>query len=150
MLQTAHHECTGSSSTANCELHLIVPEMVSHLWSSVEGELSRAMLSHDMDTDSLLTLCEAGDAQLWVIVSPTGGIVFTFATELITHLTGWKTTRITYGAGSNLDAMRMLMPQLEAWAVSQGCNNIEICGRRGWARVFPDYEVALTVFSKEF
>jgi len=149
MLQTPLQECTESSFTAETELHLIAPEMVSSLWSTVSRELERAINSPDMDIDSLRTLCEAGDAQLWVIVSTRGGVLFSFTTEVFTHLTGWKTARITYGGGSGLKTLQETLPQVEIWAASMGCDEIEIYGRKGWGRVFPDYTPTAVVFTKE-
>jgi len=38
------------------------------------------------------------------------------------------------------DHWSTLMVQLEEIARSNGCNEIEISGRKGWQRVLPDYE----------
>ena len=42
-------------------------------------------------------------------------------------------------AGGDLDALKGLYPYIEEYAQSDGCDAIEVWGRKGWARVGKEY-----------
>jgi hypothetical protein len=50
--------------------------------------------------------------------------------------------------GSPLSEWLDFLPVIENWAISQGCETIELIGREGWARVLPGFEKQAVVLRK--
>lgn len=46
------------------------------------------------------------------------------------------------------DALRVFRVYIEPWFEMKGCTSIHIVGRRGWARILPDYEERSVVLVK--
>jgi hypothetical protein len=56
-----------------------------------------------------------------------------FIVEIVEY-PGERTCQVTWAAG-DLDAIVATLPDLEAWAIQQGCTEILEEGHAGWARV---------------
>lgn len=52
-------------------------------------------------------------------------------------------------AGGNLDTIRRALPELDNLARDWGCDRVEIDGRRGWARIMPEYDIERVVLTKD-
>lgn len=59
------------------------------------------------------------------------------------------TTRIIYGlhtelqwimVGGNLEEVLKMVPDIEKWAKSMGCNKARFVGRKGWSKVLKDLD----------
>lgn len=53
-------------------------------------------------------------------------------------------------AGGDLEELTQAEVALSAWAKTQGCDGIEIIGRRGWSRTLKDYRESAVVLMKDF
>jgi len=53
-------------------------------------------------------------------------------------------------AGGDLDELMQAEVALSAWAKTQGCDGMEIIGRRGWSRQLKDYRESAVVLMKDF
>jgi hypothetical protein len=53
-------------------------------------------------------------------------------------------------AGGDLDELMQAEVALSAWAKTQGCDGMEIIGRRGWSRQLKDYRQSAVVLMKDF
>jgi len=53
-------------------------------------------------------------------------------------------------AGGDLDELMEAEVALCAWAKAQGCDGMEIIGRRGWSRQLKDYRQSAVVLMKDF
>lgn len=84
-------------------------------------------------TDILKALLDR-DMQLWIDES----------TAAVTTIIRYprKTTCLILAAGGDLDVLRRDLPLVEAWAKENGCDAMEVMGRKGWLRALPDYEQA--------
>ncbi len=49
----------------------------------------------------------------------------------------------------DLEELKSKQPEMERWAVSQGCKRVISGGRIGWGRVFPEYQSLGMLYYKE-
>lgn len=52
-------------------------------------------------------------------------------------------------AGGDLEELKSVQPQIERWAVAQGCSRCVAGGRPGWERIFTDYTKNGCLFFKD-
>lgn len=83
-----------------------------------------------------------GRAQLWC------GRESVIVTELIAY-PRLKACRIWLASGDMAELTKEMLPDVEAWASSEGCGRMEIVGRKGWRRVLSDYHEPSVVLEKE-
>jgi hypothetical protein len=73
-------------------------------------------------------------------------------TELLKSPTGIGIVNL-FLAGGNLAELQTLLPIIEAWAVSQGCQRAMCIGRKGWERTFvtkiAGWSPTMSVYEKE-
>ena len=67
---------------------------------------------------------------------------------MVAHPTGLKDGTIWLGGG-DLQEIRQLVPHTETWLQKEGCHRVLIRGRKGWARVFPEYQEEGIILMKE-
>jgi hypothetical protein len=77
----------------------------------------------------------AARAQLWCLGDPIRGIVIT---QILNTPHRWGLLWIASGKGLE-EGMQMLLEHIEPWLWKQGCEFIQIAGRRGW-KVLPGYK----------
>ena len=83
--------------------------------------------------------------QLWTVNDPPVACV---VTEIVSYPQA-KFCRVFFAAGTGTDWARPVIEQLEEWSKPLGCEGIEIVGRKGWAKLLPEFEVSY-MLSKEF
>lgn len=110
------------------------------------------MLAPAVERSGEATLCEvaeaieAGDAQLW-IAHDAERVGMAMVTRLNRTARG-LVCEIWQLGGANRGEWLGLLPQLEAAAKERGCVAVEIIGRRGWARLLPEYRETAVVLEK--
>jgi hypothetical protein len=87
---------------------------------------------------------EAGEAQFWRGT----------ASVIVTELQVYPLRRVLHawlGGGDLAEITGRMRPEIEAWAVRQGCSRVTIEGRLGWPRALRDhgYEAGSLICSKE-
>lgn len=91
--------------------------------------------------EDILAACSSGDMQLWATDK-------SFAvTTLIVYPR--RVTCLIALAGGDLDDLRQSLPLVEEWARHQGCDGIEVMGRKGWLKALPDYQQAQVHLRKD-
>lgn len=108
-------------------------EMVPIVWPEVASMLEDA-LSYGNGEYELVDIFEAvrsGAMQLWATEKSVA------VTTLIQYPR--RTTCLIAAAGGDLEDLKEHLPLVEEWAIWQGCDAIEVMGRKGWLRVLPDY-----------
>ena len=60
-----------------------------------------------------------------------------------------KTTCLIVLAGGSLETLRRCLPLVEEWARHQGCQAMEVTGRKGWLRELKDYSQSQVRLWKE-
>lgn len=107
--------------------------VVPDLWRFAEPFVLRA-LEHtfgELSADDIKNLCLGRDAQLWVITK--GTRVVGAGTTMLMPYPQMLVCRIITLAGNEFDAWKeMAHSQIEQWAVSQGCKDVEAYVRRGF------------------
>ena len=107
--------------------YLVPQEYIKNIYPDIDKYVDRLVpTSHGrFDKIDLLNDILSGKASLWTIVdedddNKINGIIFTE----ITIYPRTKMLSISYAAAD----------RLENWAVDNGCNSMEVTGRRGWVK----------------
>jgi hypothetical protein len=124
------------------------PNMAAGVWPHVAGFI-RGAVEHtgDFALDELRDSVLSGPSLLWIITSD-GEIKGAVITDLIVNQRGEKICDLVACGGKDLDSWRHLMPDLEKFAKSEGCQKVRLSGRRGWGRVFADFREAHVTYEK--
>ena len=147
-------QAQGPGSTASCskaELVAVPPDGVDGLWVIAEPLLALgASWSRKVSLEDVRERLGAGFGQLWLVFDPATSVVLcAFVSELVDYPSGYRAGRVVLLGGGSLERWRHFLPRIEQWAKQEGCRALEIVGRRGWKRVFPDYEHGETTIVKE-
>lgn len=140
-----------SSSSADApHLLAIEPNRVESAWPLAEPWLALALeRTEKLDLPTVLWACQQGDAQLWVAWDVVGReSLGALVTELADHPTGLRVARVLCLGGARFEEWAFRIRVLEEWARAEGCRALELVGRKGWGRVFPDYRPIEYVWSK--
>jgi hypothetical protein len=109
-----------------------------------------------LDVDQLRVMCSEGRTNLWLIYFPQelavdgnrGDFLAALVTEIQEHVNGWKAARIIALGGRQMERWVHLISGVEEWAVSWGCDSLEIVGRKGWGKLYPEFEPIEYVYAK--
>ena len=136
-------------------MHLvqIPPEAVPKLWPLAAPMLARAIAytggATSLDKE-LAALC-ARQKQLWMVVEGTEAKnrgVAAGITSLQENEDGGKTANIELLSGENMKAWFSLKDQFEDWARVEGCSDVRLWARKGWARHLPDFKLTHYIMRK--
>lgn len=129
-----------------CELFVVPPEQVGVAWPEIKRHITRVdHVAWDLN-DVLHDLMRA-KAQAWGVRD--GDEVLGFIVTRIENTYSHKYGLVWIVAGTGLDlGMPFYREVIEPWFWNEGCEWIELCGRKGWKRVIPDYEEAAVILRK--
>lgn len=143
---------SGSSSLGKSQVELVLiptrevyraaPICLKHLLAVIPYARGRMQIS------DVLQACYTGKSQLWMVSTEEGEVLAAAVTEIVAYPRRRVCSLFLLG-GCEMDRWTYLIDELEAWAKEQGCHVLEIQGRKGWGRVFPDYLETHRVFEKE-
>jgi hypothetical protein len=138
---------------------LIPAEDVPRVWGLVEPHLAKAFaLSPKITSDSALEACMNERSQLWLIWAPEdlaangerGVVLGGVLTDLCVYESDLKACRVIGCGGVEFERWgRKALEMIEKWALWEECTVVEMIGRKGWGRVFPDYAPVETTYAKE-
>lgn len=89
----------------------------------------------------LMEMCADGEAQLVAICGALGPVA-AGVTQVRRHEGGRRTCWVLALGGVAFGPWSAVIAAVERGAVRLGCTTVEFVGRRGWARVLPDYTAA--------
>ena len=123
------------------------PKQVHLIWPQVSHWIRAAIERGDLGTfDSVESDVLSGQAFLWLAWNEPD-IEAAVVTQLVkTERT--KSCVIVACGGKSAPNWSGLISQIESYAKAEGCDAVRIFGRSGWARVYPDYQVARVVLEK--
>lgn len=102
-------------------------------WDCAAPLIQRAVDLQDTHSlEDVKEAVDAGRAQLWC------GTHSALVTEIIVYPRK-KVCRIWMAGGLLWELKDDMLPAVEGWAKSKGCDAVEIIGRKGWQRVLDDY-----------
>jgi len=134
-------EESDSLSSSLAEWTLIPADGVDQVWSIAAPLLEKATKrTRKIDLTSLLKSARDGLMQIWLAYdAEEEDVLAAAATEMVTYSSGLKSARVILLGGRQLNRWSRLIDIIENWALSEGCSTVEIVGRRGWEKVYPDY-----------
>lgn len=113
------------------------------MWPRVEKALQKAIeTQREWPTKDLFDQLRGQRMQLWVV--PWDVVV---VTQIQTY-PGARICMIVLCGGENLETHMQDLGAIETWAKSLGCDEMRLQGRKGWNRIYPDYEPIATVMRK--
>lgn len=110
------------------------------VWSEVEPLLKKAIERRDGEFSiaDVLRFIREREMQLWIARDSR---IRAAAVSQIISYPQLKVCLFAYLGGDGMRFWKQAQPLIEAWAKSQGCQEIRSAGRRGWARVFGLQEI---------
>jgi len=128
------------SSPASVDLCGVPSADIDYVWDQVVPYLQKAL-----DRDDGLTDCahiyrklKSRDMQLWIAWD--GDVKGAGITQVAVYPNG-KVLQVLYASVETLSECLGWEPMLRAYARDTGCKYVDIIGRAGWRKIFPDYEV---------
>jgi hypothetical protein len=133
-----------------CQLACIPPDSVHLVWPRVAGLIEAAMRRGDLSSFAAVAAAvSAGRAQLWVACNSEGSEIAAATVTELHQPQRRKYCVIVACGGYDMTRWLHLLAPIEDWARAEGCDAMRIMGRKGWARVLPDYNVNRIVLEKE-
>ena len=122
-------------------------DQIPHVWEEVKGHVQRALDRGSNYTihDIRVGLC-TGKMQLWCSMNE-GEIEAALVTTIQNkgHL---RWCLLLAAGGSNVDEWVQWLPIVEDWARKNGCDEMRIYGRHGWAKK-TGYDVIYTKMTRQ-
>lgn len=136
----AQHPCVAAVDTA--DLGAWWPVAAPLLGKALPGLRGRWTIE-EIEAD-----CRAGDKRLWVVLM--GAELVCAVVTVIISFSTQKVCNILLCGGEDLDAwVAKVLDAMDEYAAWEGCGQIEIIGRTGWAKKCPGYEMAGVWLVKE-
>jgi hypothetical protein len=137
-------------------MHLvqIPPHAIAKLWPLAAPMLARAIdyTGGAASLGSELAAVCAEKKQLWMVVDPDGAVqnqaVAAGVTSLQVNADGSKTANIELFGGDNMKAWFALKDRFEDWARGEGCRDVRLWARKGWAKHLPDFKLTHYILRK--
>lgn len=128
----------------------VAPGMVPDIWPHVR-EFIEAAFAHDRgDDDAEIVHADllSGGSLLWVAWDDERKRIIAAATSKLIKVRRGLICCITSCGGIDIDRWSSCLAAIEAYAKDEGCTLMRIEGRKGFARVFPDYTQPWIVLEK--
>lgn len=135
------------------ELKIVLGDLVPLVWDKFEvgalfkeqEEKSGGHWTAEFLKEQLL----AGKLHLWLVLKGGEEILAALVTDINPYPNGLRTCMVTVIVGKNPGAWIGLESTLSDWAKENGCTKMEVIGRPGWKRVFPDsWRASATFYEK--
>lgn len=122
------------------ELRLVAREEAVKHWPTISKEFERAR-EHGQGESTMEDYLQKilnYNAQCWVFLDEHYNIVGASLTEIM-HYSQHKTFHVILIAGVDFDQQSKEFHKMITFAKAQGCQAIEMWGRKGWTKVLPQY-----------
>jgi hypothetical protein len=119
------------------------PNDIHLVWDGVKPHIETALERGGVGTHTLGDVAEgliSGSMKLWTYGD--------CEAALVSQIVGDACIIITLG-GSRLKDYFHYLDVIEQWAKDEGCKEMQVYGRRGWARILPDYKEKYTALAKQ-
>jgi hypothetical protein len=136
-----------SSASTPDRVRPVAATQVPFLWGQIEPLLAPAILDPLYTTLDLYLDLAGGRATLWLVER--AEVLRAAIVTRIHDLPGGRALRVQLSGGEGMRDWRALLPQIEAAARGAGCVRMEIEGRRGLERMFPDFRFQAVRLEKE-
>jgi hypothetical protein len=143
---------SGKSSTEKFKAWQILPEHINDAWEHIGPQFERA-LEYARGEIALVDVYKqlvVGFMQAWEVVEDDEPKLV-FVTEIINY-PQYRAVRIVLAAGRDLKDAKDFQRNFEAWALTNGCLEIECCCRPSMVRflrkLYPEFAPVYTVLRK--
>lgn len=123
---------------------------IDGVWGDVKPLIQKAinMGNGEYLIDDVYTAIQNRTMQLWIALSG-AEIIGAGCTEIYSY-PRQKTCGVRlWASGSPRDKWLEFLAYVEAWAVTNGCDAMEVFGRQGWERVLVDYNKTVVILRKQ-
>lgn len=141
-------EPSGTRSTV--ELVAIPPDDIPYCRDLIVKKLQPAieLAEGRLIAEDVIDCALDGKMQLFALMRINEPVLAMLATEIIEY-PGARVCKVLFLAGEKMSEWKHCLEDLEEWAAYEDCTQIEIQGREGWGRVYPEYHRSYTSFVKE-
>lgn len=136
---------------SDAKITALTPEQAIREWEVIGGFLSKSLVYAlgRLSLDALMQRVIDQEALILIAWEPEARHIYAaFYAEVEQYATGVRCFTLGAAGGSDIAEWGHLWPAFEAIARQNGCDQIEVFGRRGWKPFIDAREVA-TVFVKE-
>jgi hypothetical protein len=132
----------------NKQLICVAPDLVGKAWPLAVDYLETAYATGlgDEDLDTTKAELDKGLQLLWLVWD--GHEVLAAATTKLVSTPSAKLCIITSCGGKQLSRWKYFIADLEQYARNEGCDKLRITGRKGWARILPEYRTPWVCIEK--
>lgn len=118
----------------------VPPDQIENWWPLCAGQLALGISwTHHASLDSVHERLLEQSAQLWLAILPAASrVLCSCVTDLRLWESGHKSCRLLLVGGGRLKLWRHLLLQIEDYAREEGCDAVEVVGRKAWERIFKD------------
>ena len=122
-------------------LQPLPPSRVLHEWGEISRGLKQA-IKRDPKANwlDMLGMAISGQMQFWRCSGPSDGFLATEVQRFAGTLKRALVIVYAGGLGNGPDDMRAMMEIIELVALKSKCVEVRFEGRKGWRRVFHDYQ----------
>ncbi len=135
-------------------LHHVPPAKVAaaiRRWPAIAAELERGAGR----SQGMMTMASIADGlrhdrlQLWIVLGDDDALIGTGLTQLGFEPSGIKVCTIYLTVGAGMKDETGHLSEIEAWAAHQGCQRVQLWGRKGWARELKSYRMTHVILMKD-
>jgi hypothetical protein len=124
------------------------PARLHDVWPHVAPLIAQAMRRGQMgEVGDVERSLRSGMALLWLAWD--GERILSAAVTELAAVAGDKVCTIVACGGRDFARFGHLIGGLEHYARQEGCTRMRICGRKGWARLLPDYAIRRVIIEKK-
>jgi hypothetical protein len=122
-------------------------------WNQTVWPLARDFIKAAMERGGLCSFAEVeadiyrGCVLLWLVWDDPS--IIAAAVTSLNIIDGAKIGTVLAAGGHGLDKFGPLLSQLEQHFRDEGCIRSRICGRKGWARYYPEYKVKAVILERQ-
>ena len=148
-MQTTHRLTEPSSTPSQVKLMTVFGHDIGPVWDDISGFIVSALKYSDgkYTAQDVKERIEGGEMQLFLAVE--NGIPIASAVTEMKDFPQKRVLTIFLTGGTEMEKWLHLLNQLEKWAISEGCDQMEVLGRPGWEKVLK-WEKTYTAFRKDF
>jgi len=126
-------------------------DKVERIWTKVVPQIAKACLSSRgrYQSSDIKKFLLARKCQLWVAAE--GKEILAVCVTEIVNYPRKKYVRVMILTGEQKEKWLMEYKNgIEGWAREVGCDGVESLARKGWSKIFKDYDMTHVMLEKEF
>lgn len=139
------------AGSADIRLRQIPKDMLAEFWPVIlkHVETGCAYSGGRFTPDAILAAGTTGEMQVFLAVRGDTEIVGVGVTCLSHYPTGLKVCDVLIVGGATAGLWADMQHPLTRWAKGEGCERIQMVGRKGWGKALPDWKVVATMYERE-